>query len=54
MNGETFSKNPHKREKKPPPPLPPPSLDSRQKRLQWAHKEVDLVPHPVDGLLQAG
>ena len=24
-----------------------PSLDSRQKRFLWTHKEVALVPHPV-------
>ena len=31
------------------------SDDSCQKRFLWAHKEVDLVPHPVDGLvLQVG
>ena len=31
------------------------SLDRRKKRLLWAHKEVDLDPHPVTGLvLQAG
>ena len=30
------------------------SLDSRQKRFRWAHKEVDLAPHPVvDLVLQA-
>ena len=32
-----------------------PSLDSCQKRFLWAHKEVDLAPHPVVGLvLQVG
>ena len=32
-----------------------PSLDSCQKRFLWTHKEVDLSPHPVVGLvLQAG
>ena len=32
-----------------------PSLDGYQKRFLWAHKEVDLVPHPVVGLvLQVG
>ena len=31
------------------------SLDSCQKRFLWAHKEVDLAPHPVVGLvLQVG
>ena len=31
------------------------SLDSCQKRFLWTHKEVDLVPHPVIGLvLQVG
>ena len=28
-----------------------PSRDSCQKRFLWTHKEVDLVPHPVFGLL---
>ena len=27
------------------------SLDSCQKRLLWIHKEVDLAPHPVVGLV---
>ena len=32
-----------------------PSLDSCQKRFLWIHKEVDLAPHPVVGLvLQVG
>ena len=32
-----------------------PSPDSCQKRLMWTHKEVDLTPHPVVGLvLQVG
>ena len=32
-----------------------PSLDSCQNRFLWAHKEVDLAPHPVVGLvLQVG
>ena len=32
-----------------------PSLDSCQKRSVWSHKEVDLAPHPVGGLvLQVG
>ena len=26
-------------------------LDSCQKRFQWTHKEVDLAPHPVVGLV---
>ena len=31
------------------------SLDSCQKRFLWTHKEVDLAPHPVVGLvLQVG
>ena len=31
------------------------SLDSRQKRLLWAHKKVDCAPHPVVGIvLQVG
>ena len=31
------------------------SLDSCQKRFLWTHKEVDLAPHPVGGLvLQVG
>ena len=31
------------------------SLDRCQKRFLWAHKEVDLAPHPVVGLvLQVG
>ena len=28
-----------------------PSLDSCQKRFLWTHKEVDLAPHPVTGLV---
>ena len=28
-----------------------PSLDSCQKRFLWIHKEVDLGPHPVVGLV---
>ena len=28
-----------------------PSLDSCQKRFLWIHKEVDLAPHPVIGLV---
>ena len=32
-----------------------PSLGSRQRRLLWSHKGVDLAPHPVVGLvLQVG
>ena len=32
-----------------------PSLDSCQKGFMWTHKEVDLAPHPVVGLvLQVG
>ena len=31
------------------------SLDSCQRRFTWIHKEVDLAPHPVIGLvLQVG
>ena len=31
------------------------SLDSPQKRFLWTHKEIDLVPHSVIGLvLQVG
>ena len=38
-----------------PEPCKFPSLDSCQKRFLWTHKEVDLAPHPVVGLvLQAG
>ena len=29
-----------------------PSLDSCKKRFLWTHKEVDLAPHPVVGLVQ--
>ena len=28
-----------------------PSLDSWQKRFLWTHKEADLAPHPVVGLV---
>ena len=28
-----------------------PSPDSCQKRFLWSHKEVDLAPHPVAGLV---
>ena len=32
-----------------------PSLDSCQQKLLWTHKETDLAPHPVVGLvLQVG
>ena len=32
-----------------------PSLDSCQEKFLWTHKEVDLAPHPVVGLvLQVG
>ena len=32
-----------------------PSLDSCQEQFLWTHKEVDLAPHPVVGLvLQVG
>ena len=38
-----------------PEPCKYPSLDSCQKRSVWSHKEVDLAPHPVVGLvLQVG
>ena len=38
-----------------PEPCQFPSLDSCQKRFLWTHKEVDLAPHPVVGLvLQVG
>ena len=38
-----------------PEPCKFPSLDSCQKRLLWTHKEADLAPHPVVGLvLQVG
>ena len=31
------------------------SLNNCQKRFLWTHKEVDLAPHPVTGLmLQVG
>ena len=36
-------------------PEPCKFLDSYQRRFLWTHKEVDLVPHPVVGLvLQVG
>ena len=28
-----------------------PSLNSCQRRFQWSHKEVDLAPHTVVGLV---
>ena len=32
-----------------------PSLDNCQKRILWAHKKIDLAPHPAVGLvLQVG
>ena len=32
-----------------------PSSDSCQKRILWAHKKIDLAPHPAVGLvLQVG
>ena len=38
-----------------PEPCNCPSLASCQKRFLWTHKEVDLAPHPVFGLvLQVG
>ena len=38
-----------------PEPYKFPYLDSCQKRFLWTHKEVDLAPHPVIGLvLQVG
>ena len=38
-----------------PEPCKFPSLDSCQKMFLWTHKEVDLAPHPVVGLvLQVG
>ena len=38
-----------------PKPCTFPSLDSCQKRFLWTHKEVDLAPRPVVGLvLQVG
>ena len=38
-----------------PEPCKFPSLDSCKKRSLWTHKEVDLAPHPVVGLvLQRG
>ena len=36
-------------------PCKSPSLDGCVKRFMWTHKEVDLAPHPVVGLvLQVG
>ena len=38
-----------------PEPCKFPSLDSCQKKFLWTYEEVDLVPHPVVGLvLQVG
>ena len=38
-----------------PEPCKFPSFDSYHKRFLWTHKEVDLAPHPVIGLvLQVG
>ena len=34
-----------------PEPCKFPSLDNSQKRFPWTHKEVDLVPHLVVGLV---
>ena len=34
-----------------PEPCKFPSLDSRQKSFLWTHREADLVPHPVVGLV---
>ena len=34
-----------------PDPCKFPSLDSCQNRFLWSHKEVDLAPHPVVGLV---
>ena len=34
-----------------PEPCKFPSLDSCQRRILWTHKEVDLVPHSVLGLV---
>ena len=34
-----------------PEPCKFPSLDSCQKRSLWTHKEVDLTPYPVVGLV---
>ena len=34
-----------------PEPCEFPSLVSCQRRFLWAHKEVDLAPHPVVGLV---
>ena len=32
-------------------PCESPSVDSSQKRYLWAHKEVDLAPQPVVGIV---
>ena len=37
-----------------PEPFNFPSLDSRQKRFLWTHKDVDLAPHLVVGLVLQG
>ena len=34
-----------------PEPFKFPSLGNCQKRFLWTHKEVDLAPHPVVGLV---
>ena len=34
-----------------PEPCKFPSLDRCQKKFLWTHKEVDLAPHPVVGLV---
>ena len=34
-----------------PEPCKLPSVDSCQKRFLWTHKDVDLAPHPVVGLV---
>ena len=34
-----------------PEPCKFPSLDSCLKRFLWTHKEVDLAPHPLVGLV---
>ena len=34
-----------------PKPYKFPSLERSQKRFPWTHKEVDLAPHPVAGLV---
>ena len=37
-----------------PEPCKVPSLGSRQKRFLWIHKEVDLAPHTIVGLVLQG